>query len=254
MEAGKGRSGWRAGLVGAVLALTAGCAVHRSRLEEALMAQRAPRALESSPALAYHLLCPDVVEINVAGAPAWSGRHRVGADGKIDLAEAGRVRVEGLTPPQVAATVAELACVDPGVVAVNVVEYSSQQVFLFGEVTGQQRALPYQGPETVLELLRRAGGLTPGAAPSEVAIVRPHIADAKAPEVFHVDLEAILLKKDQHSNVRLEPFDQVYIGQSSPSKLRPCVPPWLRPTYEALCGMRRRGSAGQLAQGAAPAH
>jgi protein involved in polysaccharide export with SLBB domain len=229
-------------LLGPLVALAAGCAAHHSQLEQALLADRNPAAHSQGASAEYRVHCPDVLEVRVAGSGGPSRRCRIGADGRIDLGDAGRLRVDSQTTPQVAAAAAELLDVSAGRVEVRVAEFSSQQVYVFGEVTGQQRALPYRGPETVLDLLQRAGGLTPGAAPSDVEVVRPHVADGKTPEVFHVSLDAILHQNDQHSNVRLEPFDQVYIGQSSPSRLRPCVPPWLRPLYEALCGMRRDGT------------
>jgi hypothetical protein len=85
-----------------------------------------------------------------------------------------------------------------------------------------------------------------------VQIIRPHVADGKTPEVFHVNLDAILRQDDQVSNVRLEPSDQVYVGQSSPSRLRPCVPPWLRPAYETVCGMRRAADTAPVGETAPP--
>jgi protein involved in polysaccharide export with SLBB domain len=142
-------------------------------------------------------------------------------------------RLEGLTPPEIARVVARTLGVRPEQVTVRVVRYESQQLFLHGEVHGQERAVPYIGPETVLDLLQRVGGLADGAASSDIQVVRPHVADGTSPEVFHVDLEAILLKKEQTSNVRLEPFDQVYVGESRRSCLGNCLPPCLRP----LCGM-----------------
>jgi hypothetical protein len=173
------------------------------------------------------------------GRPDWDGRRRVGPDGFIGLVDAGPLRVDGLRPPEIAAVVAERAGVPAERVHVRVAAFNSQQVYVFGEVAGSQRAVPYRGPETVLDLLQRAGGLSPAAAPTDVQVVRAHVADGKTPEVFHVDLAAIVLKHDQHSNVRLLPFDQVYVGQSRRSTYVPAVPPWLRPVYHALCGMWR---------------
>jgi protein involved in polysaccharide export with SLBB domain len=240
---------WRWWLGGLLIALAGGCAAGRTEFEQALLADRTPGAHGRDPSGQYRVHCPDVVELDVDGAAAWSGTRRIGADGRIALGNGQRLRVDGLTPPAVAAAVAERAGVPPGSVRVRVAEFNSQQVYLIGEV-GVQRALPYRGPETVLELLQRAGGITPGAAPGDVQVVRTHVADGTTPEVFHIDLEAIVLKKDQHTNVRIEPFDQVYVGQSRRGRLRPCFPPWLRPTYEALCGLRRPG-AGAAASGPA---
>jgi protein involved in polysaccharide export with SLBB domain len=230
-------SGLRAWLLGPLLALAAGCATNRPRLEQALRAEPALRGPDISAL--YHVHCPDVLAIDVAGAAQWSGPRTIGADGRIDPGDGSRLRVDSRTPAEVAAVVADHTGVSADRVRVQVAEYNSQQVYVFGEVTGLQRALAYQGPETVLDLLRRAGGITPGAAPSDVQVVRSHVADGKTPEIFHVDLEALVLKKDPRTNVVLEPFDQVYIGQSQRSRVCPCVPPCLKPVYETLCGMRR---------------
>src|SRR5262249_16207560 len=93
--------------------------------------------------------------------------------------------------------------------------------------------------ESLLDLLQRAGGLDPGAAANEIQVVRANVADGTPPEVFQVDLNAILHKKVQETNIRLEPFDQIYIGQARHPRLRPCFPCWFRPLYDALCGVQR---------------
>jgi protein involved in polysaccharide export with SLBB domain len=132
--------------------------------------------------------------------------------------------------------------IPPDRVQVRVSEYQSQSIYLYGEVTGLQRPVPYQGPETVLDLLQRTGGIRPGAAPGSVYVVRSHVADGRPPEVFHIDLQAILLKHDPQTNLRLQPFDQVYVGETRQSSLVKCLPHWLQPLYEKLWGMSRPGS------------
>ena len=238
MQPGQGRSGgWGRGLLAAALALSAGCVAARSRFEQALLADRTPASHGGDVAALYAVHCPDVLEVNVVGRPEWGGQCRVGPDGYVGLGEAGPLCVDGLRPAEVAAAVAERAGVPAERVQVRVAAFNSQQVYLFGEVAGLQRAVAYQGPETVLDLLQRAGGLSPAAAPTDVQVVRAHVADGRTPEVFHVDLAAIVLKHDQQSNVRLLPFDQVYVGQSRRSTYVPALPPWLRPVYNALVGM-----------------
>jgi len=103
-------------------------------------------------------------------------------------------------------------------------------------VTGWQRTIPYQGQETVMDVLQRVGGITAGAAPEDVFVVRAHVADGQKPEVFHVDLNAIVIKHDQHTNIRVLPYDQIYVGQSRQSKVLRCVPPWLKPVFLAAWG------------------
>src|SRR5581483_11503135 len=107
-------------------------------------------------------------------------------------------------------------------------------VYLIGEVQGQEQAVPYCGPETVLDVLQRVGGLSRDAAPREIKVVRPNIADGGTPEIYHVDLAAIVYKNDQRSNIVLQPFDQIYVGQSPNTGLKNALP-WRR-----LFGWRAR--------------
>jgi protein involved in polysaccharide export with SLBB domain len=225
-------------LLAMALAFEAGCATGRPQFERALLANPAASAGRAAPEQDYRIHCPDVLEIQGSGLQG-SALHAVGADGRIDVGDGTRLRVDGRTTAEVAEAIADCSGVGTAQVRVRVAQFNSQQVYVFGEVAGLQRALPYQGPESVLDLLRRAGGITPGAAPGDVQVVRAHVAEGKTPEIFHIDLEAIVLQKDAHTNITLEPFDQVYIGQSQRSRFCPCLPPWLRPTYEALCGLRR---------------
>jgi protein involved in polysaccharide export with SLBB domain len=219
-----------------LLAVLGGCTLLNPRVDQALLARGGEPA--SVAADGYAVRCPDVVEVRVPGRPQWSGQFVVGVDGRLDLGPDVQPRVEGLTPALAAREVADAAGLEGGV-ELQVVGYYSQQVYLHGEVRGQARAVPYHGPETVLELLQRTGGITSGAAPGDVQVVRSHVAEGGKPELFEVDLSAILIGQDPSSNVRLHPFDQVYVGQSKRSSLLKCLPPWARPLYARLCGLTR---------------
>jgi protein involved in polysaccharide export with SLBB domain len=184
----------------------------------------------------YTVVCPDVLDIDIANHPELCGPHPIGIDGRLDLEPLGHPRVEGQTVAEVAERLAEFAGVAASKVHVHVAEYRGQYIYLFGEVMGLQRAVPYQGQETVMDLLQRTGGITQGAAPAEVYVVRTHVTDGKRPEVFHVDLRSIVLKGDDRTNLRLQPFDQVHVGATRRAGLQKCVPPWLRPFYCGMCG------------------
>jgi polysaccharide biosynthesis/export protein len=205
-----------------VLALAAGCQTNRPRVDAALRASG-----PASPAAAYPVACPDRLDLQVAGHPEWTGPHDVGPDGCLRLADANPLRVEGLTPAEVAARVAAALHLEPAEVRVEVAEYRSRQVFLFGQVDGPERAVPYQGPETVVDLLRRAGGLPPGAEVRTVSVVRPHVAAGRRPEVFTVDLVAILLRGDPKTNVVLAPYDQVYVAETPRYSVLKLLPEWM---------------------------
>jgi polysaccharide export outer membrane protein len=206
------------------------------------MADRGGATRSEGVAGHYLVGCPDVLAVEVPGRPDLSGRYTVGPDGRIDLELLGRPRVEGRSPPEIAALLAGQAGLTPTEVRVGVAAYQSQQVYLFGQVTGLQRAVPYQGQETVLDLLRRTGGITPGAAPGEVYVVRTRVAEGQRPEAFHVDLRAIIQNHDERTNIRLRPFDQVHVGETRQARVERSIPLWLRPFHQAFWDTRPQES------------
>jgi protein involved in polysaccharide export with SLBB domain len=201
--------------------LAGGCA---SRLDQALLADRNPAAHLAEPQGEYRLHCPDALEIAV---PGWSGELIVGADGRV-RPNGIAVRVDGLTPADACRHIAAEFGVDASRVRVRVTGFNSQQLYVHSDVADMQKAVPYRGPETVVDLLQRTGGIGKGAAPGDIQVVRSHVADGHPPEVFHVELEAILVRGDQSSNLQLEPFDQIYVGQTRRHCIACCLPPWLR--------------------------
>jgi protein involved in polysaccharide export with SLBB domain len=246
MSAVLGWASWRGGALLVALAL-AGCATDQAKIEKALLADRNPAAHSSTAASQYVVECPDRVEVSVEGDPTWTVPCEIGADGRIDLPEVGRVRVGEQTVGDAARSIARALRVPVNRVHVRVTDYRSQQIFIYGEVAGVQRAVAYRGPETVTEILQRAGGIAPGAAPGNIQVLRGHIADGRAPEVFPIDLEAIVLKNDQQTNIRIEPFDQIYIGESRRGVVQKCMPPLLQPLYQKLMGLSRGQSSNQPA-------
>jgi polysaccharide biosynthesis/export protein len=242
MGAGEGRSAWwplRRAWLGLLLCLPAGCALCRPPLDRAIPAEKGLAARRENVAQAYTVNCPDVLDVAIDSHPELTGQHEIGPDGRIDLGAKGRLIVEGRTVAEVAAFLAQIAGVTPTGVQVRVAEYRSQQLYLIGQVAGLQRVVPYQGPETVVDLLHRAGGITSGAAQDDVKVSRSHILEGKPPEVFRIDLQAILLRHDGRTNIYLRPQDQIYVGETRRCSISKCIPPWMRPLFETLCGMRR---------------
>jgi protein involved in polysaccharide export with SLBB domain len=188
----------------------------------------------------YCIGCPDLLEVTAPSRPELNAKYRVAADGRIDLGKLGQLRVEGRTTSEAAARIAQLAGLAPNAVQLRVIGFYSQQIYLVGEVYGLQRSIPYEGPERVADLLQRAGGLAPGAALGEVRVIRSHIIDGHSPEIFQVDLQAILLKHDSRTNVVLQPFDEIHVGETAQSSLARSMPPLLLPFYESLFGLRQK--------------
>ncbi len=215
-----------------------GCATSLRDLDQAMQTSGASQPLATAVAEPYTLGYPDVLGVTIRGQADPPSPCVIGVDGRINLGKRGRAYVEGQTLDQAVRTVAEQAAVPPNRVEMHVEEYKSRQIYLLGQVASLRRSVPYQGPETVADFLRRVGGMAPGAQPSEVHVIRSHIQDGQSPEVFHVNLQAIFLKHDERTNVVLQPFDQVYVGETRRSKLTKCFPKWLQPIYEALLGLK----------------
>jgi protein involved in polysaccharide export with SLBB domain len=232
-----GAGGWArwVGRSGLWLCLLVGCASGKGHTDATVQASRTPAAAPHAISEQYHACCPDVLDVSVGHSPPIHAR--ISPDGRIDLAALGEVRVEGLTCGEIERRVAAAARQTPDAVHVQVADFKSQQVYIFGEVNGLQRAVPYRGPETVLQLLQRAGGLSQGAEPDDVYVVRSHVASGGQPELFPIHLEEAS-GKDRRAVLQLEPFDQIYIGETRRSSFRKCLPPWLRPLYESLWGMK----------------
>jgi protein involved in polysaccharide export with SLBB domain len=238
MQAGKGWSSWKVPHAGLLLALTLllhapGCAKDRDAVGKNLMHQHADLGSEGVEQR-YRVGCPDVIEVCFPERPEFAGPHEIGPDGRIDLGEYGKLRIEGRTTPEIVKLLARETGASPEAVQVRVTDFRSQHVLLFGEVIGWQRSVPYRGQETVTELLQRVGGITADAAPRDVFVVRPHLGDNKRPEVFHVDLQAIVLNHDDRTNIRLLPYDQIYVGETRRAQVEKAIPPWLRGVYHIV--------------------
>jgi protein involved in polysaccharide export with SLBB domain len=189
-------------------------------------------AVSAECSRAYTLRAPDRLDVSFGSRPNLTASYAIDAEGRIDLGSAGRVRLEGRTVDECTRLIADALGVPRSSVQVRVAEFQSRQIYLFGQVVGRQRSIPYRGPETVSDVLRRAGGLSEGAAGDHVYIVRPRVAEGQRPEIYHVDIRAITEKHDERTNIIIEPFDQIYVGETSRSVVARCLSPCLRPFYE----------------------
>ncbi len=219
-------------LSGLLLHGIAGCSTHPPRkLDRWLLGTTHP-GMVRDVSRDYVVRSPDVIEFLCDPDPETSGPKAVGIDGAVVLGKRGKFVVDGLSVREIARQFSEKFNTPEDLVFVRVVEHRSQFVFVFGEVAGLQRAVPYQGPETVLELIKRVGGLTRHAAPEKIQVVRPHIADGIKAEVFPVDLTAILDHDDQSTNIIIQPLDQIYVGQTRRSVWQKCLPPWMQSLFQ----------------------
>ncbi len=90
---------------------------------------------------------------------------------------------------------------------VSVTGYNSKHVYIYGEVGGQG-SRPYTGYMTVRDLIGEVGGVTSRAASSRIKVIR---GDPDDPEIFKVNLDAMIDKGDTLQDVSLAENDIVYV-------------------------------------------
>lgn len=224
---------WRLVLPGLCLLWLVGCSRSREQLHRELTSAQPPALVRDLDAH-YVIRCPDVLDVSILGRSG-SARCPVRADGRI-VVDGRAYHVSGQTAPRAAAQLARDLNLSETAVRVRVSQHNSQHLFLVGPFESGRQRVSYRGPETVTELLRRVG-LDTNAELTEVSVLRAHVADGKPPEVFYVDLHAILIGRDTQTNIHLEPSDHVHIGQRRPFHVASCLPPVMRPMYEAIFGV-----------------
>jgi polysaccharide biosynthesis/export protein len=220
------------------LAAAAGCADSRFLSKKCPQPpDREAAAAAPAPDSAYRIACPDVLEVSFIDFPAWDALASVDLDGRLPLQSPGSPRVEGRTLDEVRGELAQLAGVTPERVEVKLAAPRSSRIFLHGPIRGRTRVVPYQGPEPVIDFLTRVGGLPPGSKLSQVYIVRPNVAAGAQPEVFRVNVPAVLIDGNPTTNVTLRPSDEVYVGETSRSVFARVLPDWLGIVYRRVTGL-----------------
>lgn len=222
----------------ALLAASAGCA-NTQFLRRTCPPPPDPNlaAERPAPSADYKVGCPDVVEVAFLDHPDWDAIAVVDVDGRLPLARPGSVRADGRTLADVRNELAALAGCEPERVQVSLAAARSAQVVMYGPIRGRARIVPYQGPEPVLDFLKRVGGLPPGSKLNQVYVVRPNVAAATRAQVFRVNVAAVLVDGDPRTNVELQPDDQIYVGETRQSSLSRVLPDWLGIAYRRVTGL-----------------
>jgi polysaccharide export outer membrane protein len=169
----------------------------------------------SAPAsTSYRLAIGDVVKIVVVGQPDLSTEAPVPPHGAIELAVIGEILLLGRTPQEVSGELlsrlqAASFLVDPQV-SVSVSKLAPRKIFV---VEGVERPEAYELPPGaalhLTQVIALAGGLSKGADPSMVTILRR--PPGERPRLLRVDLRAILDQERMDADPLLEPDDTVIV-------------------------------------------
>lgn len=178
-----------------------------------------------------------MLAISFLDKPEWDAIVVIDVDGRVPLQNPGSVPADGRTLEEIRNDLAGLAKCLPERVEVKLSAARSAHVVVYGPIRGRARVVPFQGPEPVLDFLKRVGGLPPGSKLNQVYVVRPNVALATRPQVFRVNVPAVLVDGDNRTNVRLQPDDQIYVGETKQSSISRLLPDWLGTVYRRVTGL-----------------
>ena len=116
----------------------------------------------------------DVFELRVYREQELTGTHRISPEGEVDVPLIGRVKVNGLTPGEIGALIADQLregyIRDPSV-SIYPKEYNSKKIIVLGEVA-KPGTFPFKNNMTVVEAITLAGGFKSSANKNYVVVTR----------------------------------------------------------------------------------
>ena len=159
----------------------------------------------------YQIGPPDEIKVIVTDNADLSTETTVRPDGYITFpfSKLHDVYAEGLTPKQLAEKLTqELSKYILDVqVTVEVTNFRSQSVFVFGEV-GREGAMAFNGDMSMLDAIGGARNITRRGKPRAILLVR---GKPDNPEVFVVDMVKITQEGDSSQNIMLQENDVVHV-------------------------------------------
>lgn len=154
----------------------------------------------------------DVVEVRIFNEPDLSGVHQVSESGTIRMPLIGPVKVQGLTPDQLSASLTEAynaRYLKRAEVSLFVKERHSQKVFVLGQV-GKPGPVPINtGRMTVIEAIALAGGTTKLADATRALLTRE-----QAGKQVRVAVDVSAIGKGQAPDVELQPGDILFVPET----------------------------------------
>jgi protein involved in polysaccharide export with SLBB domain len=170
-------------------------------------AASAPKRSDADPS--YRVAAGDVLEIRRSRLKKETAEVRV--DGSLQLAGE-TIRVDDLTPQEIACRIQERLGDDFRGCKVNVAKFNSQFVYVFGDGREESpRAVPYQGRESLREFMARVG-CRECVRGYRARVVRPSQDMGAKPEIIAVKLDSDLQDRDPKSNpIFVQANDYVYL-------------------------------------------
>ena len=180
-----------------------------TRKGDAISSDNKASGRAATTSLPYVIGPEDVLDITVWKEPDVSRVVPVRPDGRISLPLINDVQAAGLSPEQLAATVAEKLgkFINKPQVTIIVTAINSQRVFVVGEVL-RAGAFPLLPGMTVLQALSSAGGFTTFANVSKIHVMRQR--DGKQVQM-PFNYRDVLKGDKPEQNITLEPGDTIVV-------------------------------------------
>jgi polysaccharide export outer membrane protein len=173
----------------------------------------------------YQIGPQDILAISVFGHDDLTQTVVVQADGTLTYPLVGRIPASDKTAKDLERDLTERlgkSFIRNPQVTVAIREYRSKTVLVAGEI-GHPGTYPLAGGMTIVEILAKAGPVSPGAA-AEVIVVRPkgeshgpvlpsEMTDSALVEILRVNVRAIE-SGDLSANIVLKPNDTVFVPQA----------------------------------------
>jgi polysaccharide biosynthesis/export protein len=173
-----------------------------------------PALIQPASPQPYRLQIGDVMDVKVMLAPEFNDQVIVRPDGLISTTIARDIPAFGYTPAQLQQ---ELEAVyrtqlrDPKV-SVIIRSFAPTRVYVTGEVNAPGEFITVGPNFTLLQAIARAGGVKNSAGTKEVIILRRGAGDK--PVAYKANYLAAATGNDPSSDVRLAPYDVVYVPRS----------------------------------------
>lgn len=175
----------------------------------------------------YVIHTGDQLEVKFFYNPELDEEVTVRPDGRITLPLAHEVMAAGLTTAELVdvLTARYAPHLRKPEITVIVKTFEAQKVFVDGQVA-KPGMVALTGPMTILQSIASAGGLKDSARDSEVLVIRRNAL--RKPFVIRVDLARAMSGLDMSQDIRLQPYDIVYVPKSFIANVNTWIDLYLR--------------------------
>ncbi len=174
----------------------------------------APEVVRAETLPAYRLQIGDVIDVKLQMNPELNDQVTVRPDGKISTTLVDDVMAYGRTTREVAKDLEDLygkQLLNPQI-SLLVRSFAPSRVYVTGEVTAPGEFINVGPNLSLVQAIARAGGLKASAQPSNIIILRRGAGET--PVAYAADYYNAITGNDAASDVRLAPYDIVYVPRS----------------------------------------